>query len=221
MNRGHQLEGACRDSNLTAADKAVFLYLLSRADFGTAELPARYTPTRQVIRRKTSLSYSQVGFSTRHLERHGWLTAKGATGPGKPLEYTFAVGRECDCTGRVHHHPTVLTEPATVLTDDPRTLLTNNANAAGHTVSRTVRQREEGVERQEQAERERPDWRLVWRLIRTVHADPCGGIHRDALAEKLGLLPEGPSMREALGIAYRRRQIDFCRQYVVKPGNGP
>ena len=117
-DRWHELADACRDSNLTAADKAVFLYLLSRADYDTAELAARYTPTREVIQRKTSLSRTQVGYSTRHLERHGWLTAKGTTGPGKPLEYAFAVGCECDCTGRVHVPERCQPAAATVSTSD-------------------------------------------------------------------------------------------------------
>ncbi len=62
-----------------------------------------------------------------------------------------------------------------------------------------------------------PDWPLIRYIIRTVHADPCGGIHRQALADKTGLPARGRSMRDALGIAYRNKKIDFCGQYVVKP----
>ena len=145
-DRWHQLAAAIRDSNLTPADKHVFGYLLSAADFRTAELPARFTPTRKTIARKTSLSYSQVGYSTRHLERHGWLTAKGATGPGHPLEYGFALGRDCDCTGRVHAPRTVPTDTATLPTGRGdaasgwhRTLPTDTANAAGQTPNHTER----------------------------------------------------------------------------------
>jgi hypothetical protein len=62
-----------------------------------------------------------------------------------------------------------------------------------------------------------PDWPLIQRLVRIVHTAPGGGLHREELAEKLGIPARGPSMREALMIAYRNRKIDFCRQYVVKP----
>jgi hypothetical protein len=62
-----------------------------------------------------------------------------------------------------------------------------------------------------------PDWPLIRRLVRIVTSDPCGGIHREELAGKLRVPARGRSMRDALGIAYRRRQIDFCGQYVVKP----
>jgi hypothetical protein len=132
-DRWHQLADAIRDSNLTPADKHVFSYLLSTADFKTAEMSPQWTPTRQKIRRKTSLSYSQIGYSTRHLERHGWLAATGRTGPGRPLRYSLALGADCDCTGRVHARQRCQPQVATVPTDDPRTLPTNGANAAGQT----------------------------------------------------------------------------------------
>jgi hypothetical protein len=65
--------------------------------------------------------------------------------------------------------------------------------------------------------RSAPDWPLIREIVRIVHADPCGGIHREDLAEKLHLPGRGQSMRDALGIAYRNKKIDFCWQYVVKP----
>ncbi len=190
-DRWHQLADGVQDSNLPASDKSVYRYLLDRADYKTAEMPAMFTPTRKTIRRKTSLSYSQVGYSTAHLQRHGWLTVKGKTGPGRPLEYELRLGLPCDCTGRVHvadvaddpqqarkrsnektgsdlhgwqrvaevadlrgkSHPETAgdgqrCQPGTVTlpTDDPRTLPTNGANAAGQTVLPTERRREAGKE---------------------------------------------------------------------------
>jgi hypothetical protein len=62
-----------------------------------------------------------------------------------------------------------------------------------------------------------PDWPLIRQLVRIVHNDPCGGIHRQALAERLHLPPRGRDLVDALGIAYRNKKIDFCGQYVVKP----
>jgi hypothetical protein len=61
-----------------------------------------------------------------------------------------------------------------------------------------------------------PDWPLIRHIVRIVHADPCGGIHRQVLAEQLHLPTRGRCMRDALGIAYRHKKIDFCGQYVVK-----
>jgi hypothetical protein len=61
------------------------------------------------------------------------------------------------------------------------------------------------------------DWLLIRRLVRIVHTDPCGSIHREALAERLRLPPRGKALSDALMVAYRRKQIDFCQQYVVKP----
>jgi len=62
-----------------------------------------------------------------------------------------------------------------------------------------------------------PDWRLIREIVRVVSADPCGGIHRAELAERFCLPAYGECMRSALGIAYRHKKIDFCRQYVVRP----
>jgi hypothetical protein len=64
------------------------------------------------------------------------------------------------------------------------------------------------------------DWLLIRYLIRAVHADPCGGIHRADLAARLHVPAYGEPMRTALGVAYRHRKIDFCLQYVV-PGREP
>jgi hypothetical protein len=66
-----------------------------------------------------------------------------------------------------------------------------------------------------------PDWSLIRAITRAVAAAPGGGIHRDTLAAHFQLPPHGPAMRDALGVAYRRRQIDFCRQYVVRPASNP
>jgi hypothetical protein len=65
-----------------------------------------------------------------------------------------------------------------------------------------------------------PDRSLIRRLVRIVHKDPCGGLHREALAERLHLPARGRVMGDALGIAYRNKKIDFCGQYVVKPVPG-
>jgi len=65
-----------------------------------------------------------------------------------------------------------------------------------------------------------PSWPLIRAIVRAVHADPCGGIHRADLAARLHVPAYGEPMRTALGVAYRHRKIDFCLQYVV-PGREP
>jgi hypothetical protein len=62
-----------------------------------------------------------------------------------------------------------------------------------------------------------PDWGLIREIVRQVHAAPCGGIHRAELAERFHLPAYGTCMKDALGIAWRHKRIDFCGQYVVRP----
>jgi hypothetical protein len=61
-----------------------------------------------------------------------------------------------------------------------------------------------------------PDWLLIRRIIRIV--TERGGLHRAELAEALHLPAYGESMQTALAIAWKQRKIDFCGQYVVRPG---
>ena len=62
-----------------------------------------------------------------------------------------------------------------------------------------------------------PDWSLIREIVRRIEADPCGGIHRAALAARFGLPAYGPSMKHALMIAWTHKKVDFCGQYVVRP----
>jgi hypothetical protein len=87
-DRWHQLADAIGASNLRASDKSVYRALLDRADYGTAVMQHRFTETQATIARKTSHSPRMVRYAIRHLERHGWLTANGKTGPGRPLNYS-------------------------------------------------------------------------------------------------------------------------------------
>jgi len=62
-----------------------------------------------------------------------------------------------------------------------------------------------------------PDWLLIRRIIRIVHAAPGGGLHRTELAGLVHLPPYGEAFRAALMIAYKRSGLDFAGQYAVKP----
>jgi hypothetical protein len=153
-DRWHQLADAIGASNLTASDKSVFRALLDRADYGTAVMQHRFTETQATIARKTSHSQRMVRYAIRHLERHGWLTAKGKTGPGLTLDYSLTAGGHCDCTGRVHEpKPDSAAaqrrqpQAPTAATSTPRTAATNGGNAAGQTPVRTERHLEGGRER--------------------------------------------------------------------------
>jgi hypothetical protein len=59
-----------------------------------------------------------------------------------------------------------------------------------------------------------PDWAMIRQVVRIVHADPCGGIHREGLAEMLQLPAGSRALSDVLVIAYRSKKIDFCRQYI-------
>jgi hypothetical protein len=155
ISEWHRLLAAIKASNLAASDKAVYRLLLDKADYRTAELPARFAPRQAVIARETSLSLRQVKYATGHLRRHGWLTAKGKTAPGRTLEYSLAAGLPCDCTGRRHEAERVQPDSRTGATFGTRTRATNGCNAAGQSTVSTERQREERVERQSSAV---PDW---------------------------------------------------------------
>jgi hypothetical protein len=235
-DRWHELQAAIKASDLPPADRHVFLDRLGHSTYGTAEMTAEYTRTQKKVARETGLSLRQVRYSEAHLERHGWLKVTGTTAPGKTREYEFAIGRECDCTGRVHapeqrqrprsEQPTAATPqvstrmpPAGAGLESSVAAVRRQPTAATPKVNGQIRGRDfdEGKGFERQQETERPDWTLVWRLIRIVHADPCGGIHRDALAERLGLSPYSRELSHAIGIAYRKKKIDCCDRYIVKP----
>jgi hypothetical protein len=146
-DRWHELADAIGASCLRASDKSVFRYLLDRADYRTAVLPAKFTPRQADIARTTSHSRRQVRYAIRHLERHKWLDVGGRTGPGKPLRYTLTAGTGCDCTGRVHTPGRRQPQGRTAATIDNRTAATNGGNAAGQTTVPTERRREGRGER--------------------------------------------------------------------------
>jgi hypothetical protein len=223
VDRWHQLADAIQRSNMSAADKSVFRFLLDRADYRTAELPAKFTPTQRAIGRSTSHSRRQVQYSLDHLSRHGWITAEGATGPGRPRRYSFASGADCDCQGRVHAPERAQPEATTGATTAPERAQPTGATQQVRPQIALRGSEREGVERQvslSTSTRLPPDWPLINRLVRIVHNDPCGGLHREALAERLHLPARGRVLGDALGIAYRNKKIDFCGQYVVKPVTG-
>ena len=142
-DRWHRLAGAVHDSNLPASDKAVFRYLLDKADYVTAALPPKFTPNQAGIARQTSHRLRQGKYAVGHLRRLGWLWTEGRTGPGRTLTYTLALGAGCNCAGRVHQSEPeperVQPGPPTGATFGYRTGATNGCNAAGQVPNHTER----------------------------------------------------------------------------------
>jgi hypothetical protein len=64
-----------------------------------------------------------------------------------------------------------------------------------------------------------PDWVLIRRIVRYVNSAPGGGLHRRELAERTGLPAWGPVMRNALLVAWSRKSVDFCGDWVVMPAH--
>jgi hypothetical protein len=149
IDRWHQLASAIQASNLPASDKSVFRYLLDRADYGSAVMPDRFTPTEVTVGLKTSYSRRQVQYSVAHLRRHGWLVTKRA---GRRLAYEFCSGAMCDCTGRRHRPQTGATESPDKRNGCAGTSATDRRNAAGQTTVSTERQREGRVGRKPERE---------------------------------------------------------------------
>jgi len=103
LDRWHQLHAAVKLSNLPPADRHVFLDRLGHSTYGTAEMTAEYTRTQEKVAKETGLSLRQVKYSEAHLARHGWLkVTRAAEGDRRRREYAFAIGTQCDCTGRRH-----------------------------------------------------------------------------------------------------------------------
>ena len=56
-----------------------------------------------------------------------------------------------------------------------------SADASAYQADRQTDRRSKGSG----GEQPSPDWALICQMVRIVHADPCGGIHREHLAERL------------------------------------
>jgi Helix-turn-helix domain len=67
-------------SDLTTADRIVFLRLCNRADNLTAEIPAKFTPSLAKLAAETSLHVSTVARSLAHLEQHRWIQRERTKG---------------------------------------------------------------------------------------------------------------------------------------------
>lgn len=223
MTRWHEMKAAVKASNLPPADRHVYLNRLDQADYATTQIDPLWTRTQAKVASETGLSRRQVQYSEAHLQRHGWLKITGTWAPGKRRQYEVAIGQPCDCTGRVHApQPTDATPQVSteVRAQRRRSEVTSARVAPEHAqrVGATPQVRRQ-IHGEISTRGKGFDFRLVSRMLRIVYSDPCGGIHHDALADQLGLNPLDKQLDTAIAIAYRKRQIDRCDNYIVRPAN--
>jgi hypothetical protein len=207
------------------AEKVVFLILLERSDNTDCTVPDFMTPSTKDLADMCGYTAWWTRGAITHLEKHGWII-RGHTrgGRGHKSTYQLAAGKPCDCLPKQASPPTRPEPPkqATPLAPFSAERGYSTSPERGYFVSGNGRSgpvSDEGHRRGRGKEGAAlpPDWTLVRQLIRIVHADPCGGIHREELAERLRQPADGQLFTTALMIAYRRKQIDYCGQYVVKP----
>jgi hypothetical protein len=228
MNRG-QAERAVAESNLPATDVLILMMLLRRAHNDTLAVPDWRTPTLPQLAQECRASVRTLRRRLPHLEQHGWVKRSAGTGRGRKSAYTMLPQPvPCDCPHK-RKAPTTDAERAHRYRQrkgdssrDTETVKGVNPRDEKGTTSRTEPQVTTDIApRAHQGGRVNkgalpPDWSLIRQIVRIVNDDPCGGIHRDELAEKLHMPPGSKALGQALAIATRRRQIDWCGRYAVK-----
>jgi hypothetical protein len=104
LTREEELWAAIMKADITPSDFRVYVTLLKKANFGTAEIPPAFQPrSLERLAAWSFVSLASVKRSVGHLQRHGWLerdrhiTAAGIGGRGHPTHYRLLTGRGCDC----------------------------------------------------------------------------------------------------------------------------
>jgi hypothetical protein len=110
--REQELWAAILAAEVTPSDFRVYVTLLKIADFGTAEIPARFQPRSLVkLAEMCHISLAGTKRSVGHLQRHGWLerhrniSEKGIGGRGHPTQYKLLKGHDCDCQKQAQAEP--------------------------------------------------------------------------------------------------------------------
>jgi DNA-binding MarR family transcriptional regulator len=199
------------------SERLVFFVLLDRADNSDCTIPAFMTPSLPQLAEAIGYSPSAAAEALSHLEKHGWLErSRSKGGRGRKSKYRLDAGGACDAAS-----PTACLRPPKQ-SDGSDGLPEKQSDGSDQKQSdescsnpRSDPVPDEG-HRRGRVDRGEPDWSLYRQIIRIVHADPRGGLHRDELAEKCGVPPRGKAIGQALAITYRRGHIDYCGQYVVK-----
>lgn len=110
-----EAEAMIERSDMRAADRAVFLCLMRRADNQTCEIPARFAPSLESIARRTGSHVSTIKRSLTHLELHRWIQRERTKGGRKRKDgRTYRTGYliipngtplPCDCTKQAPGKP--------------------------------------------------------------------------------------------------------------------
>jgi DNA-binding transcriptional MocR family regulator len=203
------------------SERVTFYALLERSDNADCTVPDFMTPGLDTLAKMTCCSKGLVVRALNHLELHGWLSRKRGGGRGVKTAYQLASGGTCPetCGQRraIRQAPKTVRppnskSPNTVRPPNSQTVQTATQNG------RSDPEPDVGLRRGRVKEGSAlpPDWSLIKQIVRIVNDDPCGGIHRDELAEKLHMPPGSKALGQALAIATRRGQIDWCGRYAVK-----
>jgi len=112
MTREAELKAAIVDANLPPRDFKVFMVLMKKATWVTAEIKPQFQPRRLgELAAWCRMSEANVKRALNHLERHGWVvrhrhvTRKGTGGRSRPTSYQLEHGRDCDCPKRAQDEP--------------------------------------------------------------------------------------------------------------------
>ena len=201
------------------SERIVFLILLERSDNADCTIPAFMTLSLAELADSAGYTISAAAEALTHLERHGWLTrTRSKGGKGHKTSYRLAAGGQCAATS-----PAVCLRPPKQ-SGGAECLASKQSDGADLKQSdepsenrRSVPVSDEGINEGGKVNRDRPDWPLIRQIIRAVHTAPGGGLHRGELADLVHLPAYGKAFKTALFIAYRKREIDFCGRYVVRP----
>lgn len=112
LTREEEVWAAIMKADITPSDFRVYVTLLRKANFVTAEIPDHFQPrSLERLAALCFISLAGVKRSVGHLQRHGWLerdrhiTDCGIGGRGHRTRYKLLIGRDCDCPKAAQGEP--------------------------------------------------------------------------------------------------------------------
>jgi hypothetical protein len=187
LTREAELKAAIVDADMPTRDLKVFMVLMKKATWVTANIKDEYQPrSLEELARWAHMSEANLKRSLNHLQRHGWIQryryvgSNGIGGRGHPTHYQLGHGRDCDCKA----HKGAQDEPVSPAKGAQKCpikgLKSEDISAGQPPVSAKSVREEEGVER-------RADFVPVWTLPRPAPDEswkswPAGSIGEEANA---------------------------------------
>lgn len=114
---------AVRASDLPSSSRLVMLTLADVADTGTAEIPARFTPSLSVLSRETGLDRRTIQRHLAALEASGWVVRRRpdaqAQWAGERVGYRLDLPGDMEPPLAAGHHPPGGTETPGVVAQSP------------------------------------------------------------------------------------------------------